>query len=306
MPSSIPPAILSALQRAEPDADKFFQSSSSQFQSSSSNKTYFAKEGSPSDAEQYYGEAESLRAMYAASPGICPRLFECSVDASSKRPVFVSEHKKIGALNKHSAKALGSGLAEMHMKGKSPTGKFGFEVPTYCGATRMENGWSETWAEAYDRMIGGLLERLKQNNQYEETCQLGEEVRKRVIPVLLGSLQIQPALVHGDLWSGNAGTDNESGRPIIFDPSSYYGHNEADLSIARIFGGFPPSFFTTYHEHIPRSEPTAEYDQRSALYELFHYLNHTALFGRSYESSARQKMTQLLRYVTDNKQMSIL
>lgn len=27
---------------------------------------------------------------------------------------------------------------------------------------------------------------------------------------------------------------------------------------------------------------------------------------RSYESSARQKMTQLLRYVTDNKRVSIL
>lgn len=53
------------------------------------------------------------------------------------------------------------------------------------------------------------------------------------------------------------------------------------LSIARIFGGFPPAFFTAYHAHIPPSEPTSEYNLRAALYELFHYLNHTLLFGVS-------------------------
>ncbi|KIJ29352.1 hypothetical protein M422DRAFT_147865, partial [Sphaerobolus stellatus SS14] len=81
--------------------------------------------------------------------------------------------------------------------------------------------------------------------------------------------------------SGNAGTDAYSEKPVIFDPSSYYGHNEMDLSISRMFGGFSPSFFEAYHEKIPPSEPTNEYDTRCALYEVFHYLNHTVLFGVS-------------------------
>lgn len=99
------------------------------------------------------------------------------------------------------------------------------------------------------------------------------------------------------LQNGNAGTDLDSGKPVIVDPSSYYGHNEAEyvlilslhsnithihrLSIARIFGGFSSTFFTAYHERIPPSEPVSEYPQRGALYELFHYLNHTVLFGVS-------------------------
>ena len=124
-------------------------------------------------------------------------------------------------------------------------------------------------------------------------------------------------LLHGDLWvsgkrtlsspgslgkaqAGNTGTDNLTGEPIIFDPSSYFGHNESEyarcllyrrsavncfrcsLAIARMFSGFSQSFFTTYHEHLPKTEPVEEYELRGALYELYHYLNHTVLFGVKY------------------------
>lgn len=30
------------------------------------------------------------------------------------------------------------------------------------------------------------------------------------------------------LQSGNAGIDKATGQPVIFDPASYYGHNEAE------------------------------------------------------------------------------
>ena len=53
------------------------------------------------------------------------------------------------------------------------------------------------------------------------------------------------------------------------------------LSIARVFGGFPKLFFTTYHDYFPKAEPVSQYDLRMELYELFHYLNHTLIFGVS-------------------------
>ena len=46
-----------------------------------------------------------------------------------------------------------------------------------------------------------------------------------------------------------------------------------------MFGGIPSSFYTEYHKHLPKSAPEEEYDLRSDLYVLFHYLNHTVVFG---------------------------
>jgi len=83
------------------------------------------------------------------------------------------------------------------------------------------------------------------------------------------------------------------------------------LAIARIFGGIPGSFFTAYHKHMPKTEPVQQYGLRGDLYELYHYLNHTVLFGVSgmkegwcptdtdlqqggYAGSALRKMNRLL------------
>ena len=46
-----------------------------------------------------------------------------------------------------------------------------------------------------------------------------------------------------------------------------------------MFGGIPQSFFDTYHKYFPKTDPIDEYEMRINLYELYHYLNHTALFG---------------------------
>ncbi len=51
------------------------------------------------------------------------------------------------------------------------------------------------------------------------------------------------------------------------------------LAIARIFGGFSASFFSAYHDHLPKSDPVEQYEMRVDLYELFHYLNHALIFG---------------------------
>ncbi|TCD66490.1 hypothetical protein EIP91_001315 [Steccherinum ochraceum] len=300
----IPAAVTAAIEAEEPGVS--IQDATTTSIRTASGKRYYFKVGSPGDTDQYLGESESLKEMHIAAPGLAPRVVACGTvgqdgrsSTSGGRPYFVSEYKNMRSLTDSAARKLGKRLAmELHTY-KSPHG-FGFSIPTYCGNTRQENGWYQTWEECFDALIGGLVAKLVARGRHQDLCAKAELVRQRVIPELLGPLTIQPVLLHGDLWSGNTGSDSETGEPVIFDPSSYFGHNEADLAIARIFGGIPEVFFTTYHDNLPKTDPQDQYELRGCLYELYHYLNHTVLFGGAYASSAIAHTERLLRDLAES------
>ena len=100
----------------------------------------------------------------------------------------------------------------------------------------------------------------------------------------------KPALVHGDLWSGNAAI-TQQGKPVIFDPAPYYGDREVDLAMTELFGAFPAAFYQGYENEWPLP---AGHEQRKQLYNLYHLLNHFNLFGGSYESSANRTIANIL------------
>lgn len=184
-PTDIPPVILKYLTEIEPGAE--FSGRLPRILSSS-GKAYYAKLGSSAEREQWEGEAESLKAMHGAAPGIAPRLFAFgAVDKAgnenefsdfASRPFFLSEYRDFASLTSNSGALLGERLAsEMHAF-ESPHG-FGFGVPTYCGATRFENGWFETWAECFDAMIGQMLGYLNDRGRFAQLRAKGDQVRKR-------------------------------------------------------------------------------------------------------------------------------
>ena len=35
-------------------------------------------------------------------------------------------------------------------------------------------------------------------------------------------------------WIGNAGTDQDTGKRIIYDPSAFFGHNEYEIGIQKV------------------------------------------------------------------------
>jgi len=94
----------------------------------------------------------------------------------------------------------------------------------------------------------------------------------------------KPALLHGDLWSGNYFSDRERW-PCIFDPAVYFGLREADLAMTELFGRLPQRFYDAYHEAFPLNPG---YEERKDLYNLYHLLNHLNLFGGSYLGSVEQ------------------
>lgn len=64
--------------------------------------------------------------------------------------------------------------------------------------------------------------------------ELCEGIFEKVIPRLLcpfetGGRQIQPRLIHRDLWAGTCSTNVDTGLPIIYDGACLYAHNESKL-----------------------------------------------------------------------------
>ena len=103
------------------------------------------------------------------------------------------------------------------------------------------------------------------------------------VPRLLAGHTPAPSLLHGDLWSGNAGFLAD-GTPVVFDPAVYYGDAEADLAMTELFGGLP--------RELLRGLPGGAADRRGGLsarrvlYNLYHVLNHLNLFGGGYRPQA--------------------
>jgi protein-ribulosamine 3-kinase len=94
----------------------------------------------------------------------------------------------------------------------------------------------------------------------------------------------KPALLHGDLWSGNY-FGGPNAEPCLFDPAVHFGFREADLAMMELFGNPPKSFFDSYVEAFPLNPG---YGERRDLFNLYHLLNHLNLFGSSYLSSVKR------------------
>lgn len=180
MPDIASIVFLPHLRNIEPSAQFTF---SLPIVTSSSGNKYYAKLGNVAESDQYIGEAESLKAINDAAPGLVPRVFASGVikgdsNEDAGRPYFLSEYKDMGALSGKAAELLGKIIAtELHAS-KSSKG-YGFDVPTYCGATRQENGWFETWEECYSSLTENLLLKLKDRRGSTELIAKGEEVRSR-------------------------------------------------------------------------------------------------------------------------------
>ena len=176
MASNIPQTVLQKLQLIEPDSS--FSGPLPRVHSSS-GATYYVKTGSLSDEAQFRGEAESLKAMDKAAPSLVPRLLNFGI-LDSGMPYFISEHKDIGSLSYRAADILAKRMAtELHTN-SNPSGKgFGFAVPTYCGPTKLQNGWFERWDECFASMIGDLLNQLEQTGKYQTICSKGIIVKNK-------------------------------------------------------------------------------------------------------------------------------
>lgn len=124
-------------------------------------------------------------------------------------------------------------LAELHRKGISPNGEYGFHVPTYKGTIPQYTGWHDTWEESFHHSLKWFVyAEEKSQGPDEEVQQLCQDIFDKVIPRLLrpletGGRRIQPRLIHGDIWAGNTSTNADTNLPIVYDGACLYAHNES-------------------------------------------------------------------------------
>jgi fructosamine-3-kinase len=191
-------------------------------------------------------------------------------------------------------RSLGSALACLHQMSRGMNGGrgYGFPIDNFIGSTPQSNGWLTDWGRFFcDRRLRPQLALLRRRGLEPQ----GSAALLERVTDWLADHNPEPVLVHGDLWSGNAGLLRNGGG-ALFDPAVYWADREVDLAMARLFGGFPPAFFEGYATTWPL--PAAA-TGRVEIYNLYHLLNHATLFdgGKSggYQSQAAAVIGRLLR-----------
>ncbi|KAJ3481323.1 hypothetical protein NLG97_g7851 [Lecanicillium saksenae] len=240
----------------------------------------------------FRGEFESMTAIHKLAPGFVPRPIawgQCRDEEDTF--FFISEFVDMERAGKlPDAESFCKALANLHHNSVSPTGKFGFDVPTCNGDIPQNNEWESSWELFFANGMRHMLNLdLEANGHNPELKRAMEPIFANVIPRLLRPLEqgphpIRPVLLHGDLWYGNCSTTQDTRQPVIFDASSFYGHNEYEL------GNWRPKrnlFTRNYMEAYKKSwdelqsqggevadKRAAEFEDRIMLYELrfnFHY-----------------------------------
>ncbi len=234
---------------------------------------FFAKRASLTHQSQLQSEAFSLTRIAETGSIAVPEVILC--DASGSEVWLLMEWLDLRALDAVTERALGRALASLH---RNTASAFGWSETNWLGGSLQFNATTDSWSDFF------LTQRLEPQLKWAFDQGHGERLQdhgKRLLehlPVLLADHHPEPALVHGDLWSGNAAA-TQSGVPIIFDPAAHFADRESDLAMMRLFGGFGPGCFAAYAEAWPLP---AGHEQRLPLYQLYHLLNHLNLFGSSY------------------------
>ncbi len=232
----------------------------------------------------FKAEADGLKWLDQAAAIRLPEVLAFR-DKSPKGEGFLAlEYIDRGPANQSHDDDLGRGLAALHSVGAT---NYGFNRDNYIGTLPQLNAAKnpvQSWGAFYgqfriapqvrwatdagglDRSTIGALDQM-----VERMDELVEDVA-------------QPARLHGDLWGGNAITD-QRGCPCLIDPAVYGGSPEVDLAMMRLFGGFSQRCFDAYAE-VANLSPGV--DQRVPLYQLYPMLVHLNLFGGAYLGSVKR------------------
>ncbi len=251
----------------------------------SNSHSYFIKLNQVHLEFMFEAEAQGLEEMRALN---CVRIPEViCYGQGDGHSYLVLEYIELASLRGQAGQLLGKQLAQLH---RHTQPYFGWHCDNTIGSTPQENNREHDWLTFWQQhRLGAQLEIAAKNGFHGRLQDKGKELLDKV-PLFFDNYSPTPALLHGDLWAGNAGADSQ-GNPVIFDPACYYGDRETDIAMTELFGGFDHHFYSAYQAEYPLD---SGYKSRKTLYNLYHIINHVNLFGGGYLSQAESMIEQLL------------
>lgn len=226
---------------------------------------YREEGGSPSFFET---EAKGLDLLRSRSPIRIPEVL------ASGASFLLLEYIEPGRADNAFWENSGISLARLHLN-SAP--QYGLDFDNFIGSLPQVNTGRALWPDFYREM------RLEP--QFKRAFDEGL-LSKQFIPKIERLFTAlpdiippgKPALIHGDLWSGNflVSRDRE---PVLIDPAVCYAHREMDLAMSRLFGGFDWRFYRGYESVFP-SPPGLE--ERLPIHQLYYLMVHVNLFGHAY------------------------
>ncbi|KAK8052076.1 hypothetical protein PG993_003461 [Apiospora rasikravindrae] len=251
----------------------------------------------------FTGEYASMRALREAMPDLTPLPIGTGQYTSDPDKFFyLCEFREL-VEDVPDVEDFSSMIAEMHKRGVSPDGKFGFPVPTYGGRLPMLYPPSDTWEELFTQVMDTTFVVEEESQGVDADMQaLREAIMTKVIPRLLrpmetGGRSLVPRLVHSDLWHGNVAVDVNTGLPVIFDDIALYAHNEYELAPWRpIRHNIGRPYINEYLKHAAVTDPAEDFEDRNLLYCIKFNLNSSAHYPGNlrFRNIVREEMRELV------------
>lgn len=173
------------------------------------------------------------------------------------------------------AEDFGRRLARLH-GARQP--HFGSDIDGFIGELPLDNTPTADWPTFYaERRLAPYLPSVPVEHRgvIESVCERIADLAGEPEP---------PALIHGDLWSGNLLWALDGRVWLVDAASAHAGHRETDLAMLVLFGApHLERIIGAYDDVTPLADG---WRQRVALHQLHPLLVHTAMFGGGYAVQA--------------------
>ncbi len=228
-------------------------------------------------------EAEGLRALGSCGGLRTPEVWDVGPESLLLEWIEPGTPRDPKVLRERFAK----GLATQH---RCTAPAYGWHRDHFLGSQPQAGGWSANWADVYRDLR--LLPQMERADRCGRLSGLRRARLLRVveqIDVLLAGMVEPPALIHGDLWSGNFLSTADSD-VVLIDPAAHFAPREMEIAYVELFGGFPDGFVDAYHCEYPLGDG---YRRRRPVHQLYPLLIHVNHFGETYGGMLDSALTAI-------------